>query len=166
MDRQQHLLDIGQKDVTVHRAVVDKRCGHSGEEQRSGEGRCFPKCPCGTPARHRSPRSARPRRRAIFIERPIDGQSIHWIDCFSVSPSMKISFSGSRSIARPALADDELQQRFRNRFAVVLTSVPSLFIFTGDYRAAFVPAEHIRQIRKGSHRFFEREKYTVSQYMG
>ena len=28
-------------------------------------------CPCGTPARHRSPRFARPRRRAIFVDRPI-----------------------------------------------------------------------------------------------
>lgn len=28
--RQKYLFDIGQEDVAVHRAVVDKRCGHSG----------------------------------------------------------------------------------------------------------------------------------------
>jgi hypothetical protein len=39
--------------------------------------------PWGTPARQRSPRNERPRNRAIFVESPFGGKTIHRIVFFS-----------------------------------------------------------------------------------
>jgi transposase len=52
-------------------------------------------CPCGTPARQRSPRRERPRRRAILVDRPVS--------------SMKTSLAGSRS----GWASNQSSRRFR-----------------------------------------------------
>ncbi len=38
----QHLLDIGQKGIAVHRAIKDHRRGQAAQSQCAGEGGCFP----------------------------------------------------------------------------------------------------------------------------
>ncbi len=40
--RDQHLLDIGQEGIAVHRAIEDHQRGHATQPQCAGEGCCFP----------------------------------------------------------------------------------------------------------------------------
>ena len=60
--------DINLESVPIDGTVEDEGRCDAAEPKASDKGRCLPVCPCGTPARSRSPRAQRPCVRAMFVE--------------------------------------------------------------------------------------------------
>lgn len=64
--------------------------------------------PCGTPARQRSPRGARPRSRAILVDRPVSSMKTSFARSSWPSNHSRRRFIGVRVLARGIRRDDGL----------------------------------------------------------